>query len=181
MAGPSSVARTPAAPAGMAAPALFPVSERKLLVMSLLTFSLYQFYWFYRHWQIEKQREHPRIMPVGRSLLVYFFCYPLFKRVAARGAAHRLPPLPAGWLALGWIITSLMGELPAPYLLAVFLTGFFLLPVQRVANAVNTLEAPGHDPNDRLTALNVLWICVSLATALLAWLATRSLTEQLGL
>jgi len=181
MAGPSSVARTPAAPAGMAAPALFPVSERKLLVMSLLTFSLYQFYWFYRHWQIEKQREHPRIMPVGRSLLVYFFCYPLFKRIAARGAAHRLPPLPAGWLALGWIITSLMGELPAPYLLAVFLTGFFLLPVQRVANAVNALEAPGHDPNYRLTAWNVLWICVSLATALLAWLATRSLTEQLGL
>ncbi len=74
-----------------------------------------------------------------------------------------------------------MGELPAPYLLAVFLTGFFLLPVQRVANVVNTLEAPGHDPNDRLTAWNVLWICVSLATALLAWLATRSLTEQLGL
>ena len=114
--------------------------------MSLLTFSLYQFYWFYRHWQIEKQREHPRIMPVGRSLLVYFFCYPLFKRIAARGAAHRLTPLPAGWLALGWIVTSLMGELPPPYLLAVFLTGFFLLPVQRVANAVNTLRGPGPRP-----------------------------------
>jgi hypothetical protein len=180
MAGPISVARPPGAQAGTAAPALFPVSERKLLVMSLLTLSLYQFYWFYRNWQIEKQREHPQIMPVWRSLLVYFFCYPLFKRIAARGA-HRLAPLPAGWLAVGWIITSLMAELPPPYLLGVFFTGFFLLPVQRVANAVNTLEAPGHDPNDRLTAWNVLWICVSLATALLAWLATRSLTEQLGL
>jgi hypothetical protein len=58
---------------------------------------------------------------------------------------------------------------------------FFEPLFQRIANAVNTLEAPGHDPNDRLTAWNVLWICVSLATALLAWLATRSLTEQLGL
>jgi hypothetical protein len=27
----------------------------------------------------------------------------------------------------------------------------------------------------------VLWICVSLVTVLLAWLASRSLTEQLGL
>ena len=46
-----------------AGPPFFPVSARKLLVMSLLTLSLYEFYWFYRNWQIEKQSEHPQIMP----------------------------------------------------------------------------------------------------------------------
>lgn len=176
---PNTAARAPAAEA--AGPPFFPVSQRKLLVMSLLTLSLYEFYWFYRHWQIEKQREHPQIMPVWRSLLVYFFCYPLFKRIAERGARQGLPALPAGWLAVGWIITSLMGELPPPYLFAVFFTGFFLLPVQRVANAVNTRESPAHDPNDRFTRWNLLWIAVSLATAVLAWLATRTLSAELGL
>lgn len=164
-----------------AGPPFFPVSARKLLVMSLLTLSLYEFYWFYRNWQIEKQSEHPQIMPVGRSLLVYFFCYPLFKRVAERGTRHGLAALPAGWLAAGWIITSLMGELPPPYLFVVFLTVFFLLPVQRVANAVNERESPGHDPNDRFTLWNLLWIAVTLATAVLVWLATRTLSAELGL
>ena len=168
-------------PLPRAAAPFFAVSERKLLVLSLLTFGLYQFYWFYQHWQVEKRTEHPRITPLGRSLLVYFFCHSLFRRVSERAVRHGLRALPAGALTIGWVVTSLMGEIPPPYFFGVFLTGFFLLPVQRAANAVNTLEAPGHDPNDRFTLWNVLWVAVTLVTAALVWVALRALDAQLAL
>jgi hypothetical protein len=172
-------ATAPGSPSGLVS--FFPVSERKLLVLSLLTLGLYQFYWFYQHWQTEKQREHPRIMPAWRSILVYFFCYSLFQRINERAAAQRLGSVPAGWLALGWILTSLMGELPPPYAFAIFLTVFFLLPVQRLANAVNEREAPGHDPNDRFTLWNLLWVVVTLAMAVFVWHTLRTLAAQLEL
>ena len=167
--------------AAVAEAPFFAVSERKLLVLSLLTFSLYQFYWFYRNWQIEKRTEHPAIMPVGRSLLVYFFCHAAFRRVSERAVAHGLQPLPAGALTIGWVVSSLMGEIPPPYFFAVFLTPLFMLPVQRAANAVNRIEAPGHDPNDRFTLWNVLWVGVTLLCAALAWLVLRSVNSALGI
>jgi hypothetical protein len=170
----------PRAAGGAAAPPFFAVSERKLLVLSLLTLSLYQFYWFYLHWQAEKRTEHPRISPIGRSLLVYLFCYRLFRRISDRAEAHDLRALPAAALAIGWALTSLAGQVLPWCFLALFATGFFLLPVQRAANAVNAIEAPGHDPNDRFTPWNVLWVVVTLVTAVLSWLAMRTLDAQLG-
>jgi hypothetical protein len=53
--------------------------------------------------------------------------------------------------------------------------------VQRAANAVNVLEAPAHDRNDRFTLWNVLWVALTLVTAALVWVALRMIDAQLGL
>jgi hypothetical protein len=39
-----------------------------------------------------------------------------------------------------------------------YVSAFFLVPVQSAIDAINRAEVPDHDPNDRFTALNWLWI-----------------------
>ncbi|QNP47506.1 hypothetical protein [Diaphorobacter aerolatus] len=63
-------------------PPFFPVSLRKLAVLSICTMGLYHLYWFHAHWR------HVRVWnggcdfsPARRTLLFLFFCYPLFRRV----------------------------------------------------------------------------------------------------
>lgn len=178
-AGVTSPGARPAVSLGSAAPPFFAVTQTKLLVMSLLTFSLYEFYWFYKNWQIEKQRERPEIMPFWRASFAFFFCYGLFRRVDERAATHRLKSIAAGWLAAGWIMAILVGQFPQPYLFANLLTVFFLLPVQRAANGVNALEAPDHDPNGRFTLWNLMVIALVLTIEVLAYLALKTLDSLL--
>jgi hypothetical protein len=66
--------------------------------------------------------------------------------------------IPAGPLAAGWIITSLLWRLPDPYWLVSMLPFLFMLPVQALANRINATVAPRHDPNRRFTAWN--WVGV---------------------
>lgn len=160
------------APVGAAAmPVFFPVGRTKMIVMLLVTFTLYELVWFYKNWALVRERGEP-VMPVMRAIFAVFFCYDLFVRVRSHGhpAAARLP---AGLLATGWILFTVAGNLldrivqpesfPAVYaitLAVLFASVFFLIPVQDAVNAINRAEAPDHDPNDRFTALNWLWIVV---------------------
>jgi hypothetical protein len=160
------------APVGAAAtPVFFPVGRKKLIVMLFVTFTLYELVWFYKNWALVRERGEP-VMPLMRAIFAVFFCYDLFSRVRSHGhpaAAH----LPAGLLATGWIVFTVAGNLldrlispetfPAVYaatLVVLFASVFFLVPVQNAVNAINRAEAPDHDPNERFTALNWVWIVV---------------------
>ena len=159
------------APAALAAtPAFFPVSRRKLIVMSTLTFTLYQLVWFYKNWALVRARGEP-VLPLARAIFAVFFAYGLFDRIRRRNdSAARLE---AGWLAAAWIGLTIVGNLldrfvgsePTAGVLAVSMviglaSVLPLLPVQSAVEAINRAEAPEHDPNDRFTAWNWLWIVI---------------------
>ena len=38
-------------------PLYFPVSNTKLVLLSVCTLGLYEFYWFYKNWALVKERE----------------------------------------------------------------------------------------------------------------------------
>ena len=153
-------------PAGadMATP-FFPVSTLKLFVLSICTFGFYEVYWFYKNWQLIKDREQSSIVPVLRALFSVLFCYALFARIrdfGASGAAR----LAAGPLAAGWIITTFTHRLPDPYWVASLLAVLFLLlPVQAHINAINLAAAPDHDTNSRFSVTN--WIVVGLGALMI--------------
>jgi hypothetical protein len=65
----------------------FDVSVVKLVVMSLVTFGAYQIFWFYKNWQVAKQRGED-VMPLVRAIFSIFFAYKLFKNVEEMGARH---------------------------------------------------------------------------------------------
>jgi hypothetical protein len=134
----------------------FAVSTRKLVVMSLCTLSFYEIYWFYKNWCLVRIRERSNIFPAMRAIFAYFFCYSLFAKIRAEGLERDLPiALPAGPLAIGWIVATLLWKLPDPYWLVSLFAFLFLVPVQRAANLINDKVAPNHDRNDRFSAGNI--------------------------
>jgi hypothetical protein len=151
----------------------FAVSLLKFTVMSICTFGIYKLYWFYKNWNLIKQRERTNIAPFWRAFFAYFFCYQCFSHIRARSASLGLHQLaPAGPLAVGWIITTLLWKLPDPYWLLSTLAFLFILPVQALANRINSTITPLHDPNRRFTAWNLVGVVVGAISVILATIGT---------
>lgn len=147
----------------------FPVSVRKLVVMSIFTGGLYEIYWFYKHWRIYKDRTDAFVTPAARSLFAPFFCYSLFRKIRDTAVTHGITrTFSPGLLAIGWIIAVFSGRLPDPYWLASFLSPFLLARVQATVNEMNRIVAPDHDPNARFTGWNIAAIVLFGLVLLLA-------------
>lgn len=157
----------------------FPVSITKLVLMSCFTLGIYEAYWIYRNWQHIRDREGLRISPFWRAFVPFFYCYPIFRRVRdfPSDAADRA--LPAGPLALGWIVTSPLAWLPDPYGWLCFVASILcLVPVQHAANRINRAEQPDHDPNSRFTIANLVGML--LGGALIALVYSGVLPTTIG-
>jgi hypothetical protein len=62
------------------------VSQPKFLVLFLGTFGIYQFYWFYKQWQAQKQHSGEPLHPFWRALFSIFFVHRLFQAMHARAS-----------------------------------------------------------------------------------------------
>ena len=150
-------------------PIFFAVSRAKLIVLLVVTLTLYQLVWFYKNWALVRDRGDA-VWPLPRTLFGVLFCYSLFERVRVRAAPVGVP-LEAGLLAAGLIFFSVVGNILDRFddlalsgigLLLQYVSAFFLVPVQSAINAINRAEVPDHDPNDRFTALNWVWIVIGV-------------------
>ncbi|MEG4960202.1 MULTISPECIES: hypothetical protein [unclassified Microcoleus] len=150
-------------------PIFFPVSRFKLLVMSLVTFGLYQIFWFYKNWQLFKTATGSKISPFWRAFFNGLFCYSLItkirNRAKLRGIEANFSPF---LLTLAWLGLTLCAQLPKPYLLVSFFSVIVLLPVQEIVNELNSLVAPNHNPNSRFSAWNIAIIAVGGSLFVLA-------------
>jgi hypothetical protein len=141
--------------------AFYPISLRKLVVMSVCTLGLYEVYWFFCHWMYIRDAERSRLSPVVRAIFPLIFVYPLFRKIRSSAKTTGTPTgIAAGPLALGWIVFKGMGVLPPPFLLLSLLSVLYLLPAQRVANSINAVTDPGHDPNDTFSTWNKIAIVI---------------------
>lgn len=158
-------------------PPFFATSITKLVVMSVCTLGLYELYWFYKNWQRIKAREGLDIRPFWRAFFAVFFCYSCFSRIRSYDhPALELSSLPAGALATGWIVFTVVWRLPDPYWLISYLSFAFMIPVQHRVNQINDAVAPGHDPNARFTWLN--WTGVAIGCVLFALIFIGSLPNS---
>jgi hypothetical protein len=156
----------------------FPVSLAKFAIMVACTFGLYSLYWQFCHWLYVRDNQNVRLSPGWRALFSIIFCYPLFRRIQRSAiVAGVRPGPPAGLLAIGWVFFALCGSLPPPFFLVYFVSIAFLIPVQRVANKINKLANPGHDPNGAFSVLNKVTVVVGglllIFTAIGAFLSPR--------
>lgn len=58
----------------------FSVSKRKFIMMSMVTFGLYDIYWFYKNWVIVRD-SGAKVSPLLRTFFAHLTCYYLFKRI----------------------------------------------------------------------------------------------------
>ena len=118
-----------------------PISCTWLLVLSILSLGLFQFYWFYRNW-CYVDRDSPGISPFLRALYSVFWVFPLLERIARSAQLRELPlpwhPLP---LAILWILLTQVPRLSFDLWFTPLLAPLVLLPVQATVNAINRLEA----------------------------------------
>jgi hypothetical protein len=135
----------------------FSVSKLKLVVLCLVTLSLYEIYWFYKNWKLVKIKTGEKISPFWRAVFAIFFCYSLFKRVqdsaSLQGCRSSISP---GWLTVAYIILGATWQLPDPYWLIGLISFVPLLPVQGVINEIN--RKPASIPKEDTDYLmNVAW------------------------
>ncbi len=137
----------------------FAVSILKLILMSVCTFGLYEFYWFYEHWDEVKQQTRENLSPFWRAIFAPLFCYSLFTRIkatsSAEGVRSRYPP---GLDAFIWIALVATGYYE--FLIIPFLTFLPLVHVQRQVNDLHRKVAPLADKNARFAGLNIAAIAV---------------------
>jgi hypothetical protein len=147
------------------APVFFPVSTRKLVVMSIVTLGFYQIYWAYKNWQLIKSRDKSEIQPIWRAIFLLFFFYPLVEKVKtvanSNGVSTNYSPL---LITIGWIFFRILARVSlefSPLIVDVAIgciAPLVLIPVQKTANQLNTRVAPDHLPNDRFSVWNIIAI-----------------------
>ncbi len=62
----------------------FSIPPLRLFLLSVVTFNLYNVYWFYKQWKAVKYKEKSRIYPFWRAWFDIFFALSLFKRVSSK-------------------------------------------------------------------------------------------------
>lgn len=140
------------------------VSTLKLIVMSALTFSLYNFYWFYKNFASCKDRYDDDSIPILRSIFSPLFSYSLFVYVNTEmensGIDKRLP---AGPLALVYFILNFTGRvLPGAFSLISLLAFPPLLGANNEINKLNVHLNSQYEPDSRFTFINWLFIVIGV-------------------
>lgn len=89
----------------------FAISPKRLVLFSIITFGVYEIYWFYKNWEAVKKFEGEKIYPFWRAIFAVFFCYSLFKKVleSAKSNAYEDSYSP-GWLATVYILLLIIGN-----------------------------------------------------------------------
>lgn len=146
---------------GDANPIYFPVSLTKLVVMHFCTVGMYQLFWFYENWKLILERERSEASPFWKTFFIFIYSFTLFEKIRSSAVSLKIPhSISVHILAAGWIVLSTLWILPDPYGLVALLSIVFLIPVQQAANRVNELLVPGHDRNERFTALNIVAVVI---------------------
>jgi hypothetical protein len=152
------------------APLYFPVSQTKLILMSIFTLGLYEIYWFYKNWNHVKIRTRQKIRPFWRAIFSVFYCYSLFKNIQESADSHgSRQGINPGWLALGYILLSITYKLPDPFWVVSLLAFLPLIPAQGAINSINAKVAPRAARNSNFSAANIFvgiigGLCLALAT-----------------
>jgi hypothetical protein len=134
----------------------FLVGTRKLLVLTVVTFGLYELYWFYMHWRRQQQVGQEDVWPVVRALFAGFFSYSLFQRVNdeadTQGAPSLFSPV---LLAVLYFVGLSCSRLGAPLWVTIAVTLVPLALTQSIVNGLPQVTAlPSGMRNERLSKKN---------------------------
>ena len=123
--------------------AYYPVSLPKFLILSVLTFGLFEFYWLYKNWAFIKERDRSDILPVARAIFGVFFLYSLINDVAARRNVVLWSVVPAA----SFFLLNMAWKWPEQWWLVSMFTPLPLIPVLRQINALNRPDAGTYEIN----------------------------------
>jgi hypothetical protein len=91
-------------------------SLKKVVLLSIFSFSIYDIYWMYRNWKTIKKSSGLDMSPFWRAAFVVFFCYHLFKimKLSIEQKSVKINHL-AGSLATIYILANTCGRISGRY------------------------------------------------------------------
>jgi len=112
----------------------FSVPTTKLIVMCVLSFGIYEVYWFYKNWKAVVVQEQKKMRPFWRAIFALFYCYSLFKRILISAVSKGYQTkMSYTTLTVCYIVITMLHRLPDPFWLASFFT---FIPLVYVADAI---------------------------------------------
>lgn len=153
------------------APEFYVVESGKLLILFFGTLGMYQVYWFWKHWPLQRDRHKLDVWPIPRTSFSIFFAHALNARITQRLAQREIAYAwsPGSWATL-YVICTILGNVldrmsfwgigwPTVGILSLALllpAGASLLYAQRAANL--GCDDPEGVRNEHLTVVNYLWL-----------------------
>ena len=136
------------------------VSSAKLILMSVLTFTFYNFYWFYKNFNACKKRYDDESIPILRTLFSPIFSYSLFTAITSeRENADVDKKLYPGFLALIYFVLNASGRvLPDPFYLVSLLTFLPLLAANSAINELNAKINQAYRPDSQFSWINRIFM-----------------------
>ena len=148
----SGATERPTPPPLRATPLFLRIPVARLILMSIVSFSLYEVYWMYKNWRYVQERDNLPIQPFWRAVFGIFFCHALLRRIHEDKEARSLqvPSFSPNGLATGWVVLMIVANVVsrAPGITATIVSGLIpsflcLVPVQSYVNSVTERGSPG--------------------------------------
>jgi hypothetical protein len=149
---------------------LFPVGTSKFVVLSLVTFGIYELYWIYQNWIRIRRTSGEMLSPFWRTFFTPIWVFALFARIRALAKEHGIP---AGWnavvLATVYVALCLSAFLPDEWLLISIAAFVPMLPVQQTVQRINAAHPAfaTEPPNTRYSAGNIVTIVIGCLVLML--------------
>ncbi|MDO8728010.1 MAG: hypothetical protein Q7J35_18310 [Candidatus Methanoperedens sp.] len=107
----------------------------QFVILSILSFGLYEIYWFYKNWKSIKEHEKLDISPFWRAFFTVIFAYSLFEKVRVlakeKGSTENFS---SALLTVIFVALTLLSRLPEPYMwISIFSVGPLIF-VQKALN-----------------------------------------------
>ncbi|MCL5037349.1 MAG: DUF4339 domain-containing protein [Chloroflexi bacterium] len=124
----------------------------RLIILSIVSFGLYEAYWIYKNWRYIKERDGLKITPFWRGMFGVFFCHSLLHGIHDDKEANsiQVPDFSPGALATGWVVLVILSNVLVRFaegallLIGPFIPSFLcLVPVQKYINSITEKRIPG--------------------------------------
>jgi hypothetical protein len=148
------ISSPPGSAVAHAKPLFLYIPVARLILMSIVSFGLYEQYWIYKNWRYVKERDNLPINPFWRAVFGFFYCHSLLRRIHedADMRSITMPSFSPNGLATGWVVLLIIArvvsrfpDIPAS-MVAAFIPSFLcLVPVQNYVNLVTERGNFGHE------------------------------------
>ena len=153
------------------------ISLNKFILLSIISFGLYEIWWTYKAWDFFNQKEKLNVNPAIRTIFSIIFLIPLFNKILRfakeRGYNDSYPSI---LLFVGVFVVNFLAYLPNPFgLIALLGFVFFILPFKALnfakRNSTDFIVTEQTSYNGRQIALIVIggifWALVLLGLIIL--------------
>mgnify|MGYP001567109011 CR=1 FL=1 len=116
----------------------YAVPISKFVLLSILTFGLYELYWFGKNWTLIQKQEKSKISPVGRAIFSVLYMSDLASRVLKTATSDKYPEsFSPTFLAIAYFALNLTWRLPGQGWLIGFASFLPIIPVVKAIKFIN--------------------------------------------